>query len=72
MLEELARRRLYVATLGGGIFDNPSGTARIPRFEEQIAENADKTVLVTEDFTAQTTPSATTSIRASTVPSGTR
>ena len=42
MMQELARRGLQVASIGGGIFDNPSGVARIPNLAEQIAENKDK------------------------------
>ena len=52
MMQELARRGLQVASIGGGIFDNPSGVARIPNLAEQIAENKDKKLLVNKDYSA--------------------
>lgn len=52
MMQELARRGLQVASIGGGIFDNPSGVARIPNLAEQIAENKGKKLLVNKDYSA--------------------
>ena len=52
MMQELARRGMEVASIGGGIFDNPSGIARIPNLAEQIAENKGKKLLVNKDFSA--------------------
>lgn len=52
MMQELARRGLQVASIGGGIFDNPSGVARIPNLAEQIAENEGKKLLVNKDYSA--------------------
>lgn len=49
MMQELARRGIQVASIGGGIFDNPSGAARIPNLAEQIAENEGKKLLVNKD-----------------------
>ena len=51
-LQELARRGLKVATIGGAIFDNPSGLARIPNLEEQIKANAGKKILINQDHSA--------------------
>lgn len=52
MMQELARRGIQVASIGGGIFDNPSGVARIPNLAEQIAENEGKKLLVNKDYSA--------------------
>ena len=52
MMQELSRRGMQVASIGGGIFDNPSGIARIPNLAEQIAENKGKKLLVNKDYSA--------------------
>ena len=50
MMQELSRRGMEVASFGGGIFDNPSGVARIPNLAEQIAENKGRKLLVNKDY----------------------
>lgn len=52
MMQELSRRGIKCASIGGGIFDNPSGVARIPNFAQQLEENKGRTVLVNEDSSA--------------------
>ena len=52
MMQELARRGMQVASISGGIFDNPSGVARIPNLAEQIAQNEGKKLLVNKDYSA--------------------
>lgn len=52
MMQTLAAMGLRVASLGGGIFDNPSGKNRIPNFEEQLEKNKKKEVLVNVDSSA--------------------
>lgn len=52
MLQTLSRMGFSTASIGGGIFDNPSGEARIPNFKQQMADNRKKAILVNIDSSA--------------------
>ena len=52
ILQELNRRGFTVATFTGGIFDNPSGLARIPDLAGQIKANAGRKILTNLDYSA--------------------
>ena len=42
MMWALAKKGVQCMSIGGGIFDNPSGVARIPNLAEQIEANKGK------------------------------
>lgn len=52
MLQTLSRMGFQTASIGGGIFDNPAGEARIPNFKAQLDQNKSKTILVNIDSSA--------------------
>lgn len=52
MLWALARAGVECMSIGGGIFDNPSGLARIPDLAEQIRANQGRDILVNTDYSA--------------------
>ena len=52
MLWALARAGVECMSIGGGIFDNPSGLARIPDLAEQIRANEGRDILVNTDYSA--------------------
>ena len=49
MLQTLSLLDYETASIGGGIFDNPSGEARIPNFKEQLENAKGKEILVNVD-----------------------
>lgn len=52
MLWALARKGVQCMSIGGGIFDNPSGLARIPDLKEQIEANKGRKILINTDYSA--------------------
>lgn len=52
MLQTLSYLNFETASIGGGIFDNPLGKSRIPHFDQQLSEKADKEVLSNVDSSA--------------------
>lgn len=52
MLQTLSKLNFQTASIGGGIFDNPSGQARIPNFKEQVSDKSKGEILVNVDSSA--------------------
>ena len=52
LLQMLSKLGFQTASFGGGIFDNPSGAARIPQLEEQLKREKEKLVLLNIDRSA--------------------